>query len=56
MGGGGEGWEGSKTLVTVCQNSFFLEKVVVINFVFRNGAKKTGHLDHTLQSYGYLSI
>ena len=27
--------------------SFFLENKVVINFDFRHGAKKSGHLDHT---------
>ena len=36
--------------------NIFLENKVVINFDFRHGAKKSGHLDHTLQSYGYLSI
>ena len=28
--------------------SFFLENKVVINFVFRHEAKKSGHLDHNL--------
>ena len=36
--------------------SFFKENKAVINFDFRHGAKKSGHLDHTLQSSGYLSI
>ena len=45
-----------KTLVTVSQNQLFLENKVVFHFDFRNGAKKSGHLDHMLQSYGYLSI
>ena len=34
--------------------SFFLENKVVINFNFRHGAKKSGHLDHLLQSYGQI--
>ena len=29
-----------------------LENKVVINFDFRHGAKKSGHLDNPLQSYG----
>ena len=37
---------------TVGQNHFFLENKVVINFDFRSGAKKSGHLDYPLQSYG----
>ena len=32
----------------------FLEKKVVINFDFRNGANKSGHLDHPLQSFGQI--
>ena len=32
--------------------SIFLENKVVVNFDFRHGAKKSGHLDHLLQSYG----
>ena len=31
---------------------FFLENRVVLNFDFRHGAKKSGHLDQLLQSYG----
>ena len=41
----GEGW--SKSIV--------LENKMAIKFDFRHGAKKSGHLDHTLGSYGYLS-
>ena len=47
---------GVANAVTVGQNIFFLENKVVINFDFRHGAKKSGRLDHTLQSYGYLAI
>ena len=32
--------------------SLFLEHKVVINFDVRSGAKKSGHLDYPLQSYG----
>ena len=32
--------------------SIVLENMVVINFDFRSGAKKSGHLDFPLQSYG----
>ena len=32
--------------------SLLLENKVVINFDFRSGAKKSGHLDYPLQSYG----
>ena len=32
--------------------SIVLENKVVINFDFRSGAKKSGHLDYPLQSYG----
>ena len=32
--------------------SIVLENKVVINFDFRNKAKKSGHLDYPLQSYG----
>ena len=46
---------GVANAVTVGQNNFFLENKVVINFNIRRGAKKLGHLDHTLQSYGSLS-
>ena len=46
---------GVANAVTVGQNNF-LENKVVINFDIRHGAKKSGHLDHTLQSYGYISI
>ena len=45
---------GVANAVTVGQNHFF--RKVVINFNFRHGAKKSGHLDHMLQSYGYHSI
>ena len=38
----GNGW--SKSIV--------LESKVVINFDFRSGAKKSGHLDYPFQSYG----
>ena len=37
---------------TVGQNQFFLENKVVINFDFRSGAKKSGHLDYPFKSYG----
>ena len=37
---------------TVGQNLFFLENKVVINFDFRSGAKKSGHLDYPFKSYG----
>ena len=30
----------------------FLENKVVINFDFRSGAKKSGHLDYPFKSYG----
>ena len=40
----------------VFSKSFFLENKVVLKFDFRNGSKKSGQLDHTLKSYGYLSI
>ena len=40
----GNGW--SKSIV--------LENKVVLNFDFRHGAKKSGHLDHLLQSYGQI--
>ena len=36
----------------VGQNQFFLENKVVINFDFRSGAKKSGHLDYPFKSYG----
>ena len=29
---------------------------MVINFDFRHGAKKTGHMDHPLQSYGQIDF
>ena len=32
--------------------SIVLENKVVINFDFRSGAKKSGHLDYPFQSYG----
>ena len=38
----GNGW--SKSIV--------LENKVLLNFDFRNEVKKSGHLDHLLQSYG----
>ena len=47
---------GVANAVMVGQNHFFLENKVFINFNFRHGAKKSGHFDHTLQSYGYHSI
>ena len=43
---------GSSTSTTVGQNHFFLENKVVINFDFRSGAKKSGHLDYPFKSYG----
>ena len=36
---------------TVGQNQLFQYKVA-INFDFRSGTKKSGHLDYPLQSYG----
>ena len=42
------------THLTVGQNQFFLENKVGMNFDFRNGAKKLGHLDHPLESYGQI--
>ena len=47
---------GVANAVKVGQIHFFFENKVVINFDFRHEAKKSGHLDHTLQSYGYHSI
>ena len=47
---------GVTNAVTIGQNHFFLENKVVVNFDLRHGAKKSGHLDHMLQSYSYLSI
>ena len=44
--------EGSKTLVAVGQNELFYK--MVINFNPRHGAKKSGHLDNPLQSYGQI--
>ena len=32
--------------------SIFLENKVVINFDFRSGTKKSGHLDYPFKSYG----
>ena len=32
--------------------SIVLENKVAINFDFRSGAKKSGHLDYPVQSYG----
>ena len=34
--------------------SIVVENKVVLNFDFRNGAKRSGHLDHLLQSYGQI--
>ena len=48
--------KGVADAVAVGQNLFFLENKVVINFDFRNGAKKSGHLDHPLQSYGQIFV
>ena len=45
---------GVANAVMVDQNNFFLEMKVVINFDFWHGAKKSGHLDHPLQSYGQI--
>ena len=42
----------AKNLGTSWSKSIVLENKVVINFDFRNGAKKSGHSDHSLQSYG----
>ena len=51
-GGGGRG-VGSKNLNNDWSKSFFfLENKVVIDFDFRSGTKKSGHLDYPLQSYG----
>ena len=35
-----------------CSKSIVLENNVAINFDFSSGAKKSGHLDYPLQSYG----
>ena len=43
---------GVANAVKVGQNHFFLENKVVINFDFRSGAKKSGHLDYPFKSYG----
>ena len=43
---------GTANAETVGQNNFFLENKVVINFDFRSGAKKSGHLDYPFKSYG----
>ena len=43
---------GVKNLGNGWSKSIVLENKVVFNFDFRNGAKKLGHLDHPLQSYG----
>ena len=45
-------FEGTANAETVGQNQFFLENKVVINFDFRSGAKKSGHLDYPFKSYG----
>ena len=42
---------GTANTETVGQNQFFLENKVVINFDFRSGAKKSGHLDYPFKSY-----
>jgi len=42
----------TQTLKRLVKIIFFLENKVVINFDFRSGAKKSGHLDYPFQSYG----
>ena len=49
VGGGGGG---GKDLGSGWSKSVVLENKAVLNFDFRNGAKKLGPLDHPLQSYG----
>ena len=44
--------KGTKTTQTQTVKQFFLENTVVINFDFRSGAKKSGHLDYPFKSYG----
>ena len=43
-----------KNLGNGWSKSIFLEDKVVVNFNFRHGAKKSGHLDHPLQSYSQI--
>ena len=49
---------GVKTLGNGWSKSFFLEDKVVLNFDFKLGAKKTGHLDRPLWTniFQYISI
>ena len=44
---------GVANAVKVGQNHFFLENMVVINFNFRHGAKKSGQSGHSFRSYGF---
>ena len=47
------GWgRGVKNLGNGWSKSIVLENKVAINFDFRSGAKKSGHLDYPLQRYG----
>ena len=41
-----------KRILNGWSKSIVLENKVAINFDFRSGAKKSGHLDYPLQSYG----
>ena len=50
----GAGGRGVKNLGNGWSKSIVSENKVVLNFDFRHGAKKTGHLDHPLQSYGQI--
>ena len=50
MGMGGEGG-GVKNLGNGWSKSIVLGNKVVINFNFRRGAKKSGHLNYPLQSF-----
>ena len=45
------GWGSKPWLRLVKLNRF---RKIVLNFDFRNGAKKSGRLDHPLQSYGQI--
>ena len=47
-------WKGGRQRGNGWSKSFFLENKVVTNFDFRHWAKKSGHLDHLLQSYGQI--
>ena len=48
------GGAGVKNLGDGCSKSIVLENKVVIDFDFRHGTKKSGFLNHPLQSYGQI--